>query len=90
MRRPHVLLAMAKGLVVEVLAEASTRGLRAKEQRRRLRIAFAKTIIPAHVKYMAVRAVTGGGLLDLQDARQPALLDRGPRRRTKRKKVSRG
>lgn len=88
MRRPHVLLAMAKGLVAEVLAEALTRGLKAKEQRRRLRIAFARTIIPAHVKYQAVRAVAGCGLLDLPDARQPTLIDRGPRRRTSRKKKS--
>jgi hypothetical protein len=81
---------MAKGLVAEVLAEAHTRGLKAKEQRRRIRAAFAKTIVPAWVRYAAVKAVAGVSMLDLPDARQPHLLDRGPRRRTTRKKVPRG
>lgn len=80
----HALLPMARRLVAQVLAEAHTRGLRAREQRRRIRAVFAATIIPAHVRYLAVRLEAGVSMLDLSDARQPLLLDRGPRRRVRR------
>lgn len=80
--------AYAERLVREVLAAADTRGLPARVIRRLLRARFAVTNVSNAVRYAAVRAVTGGGLLDLRDARQPTLLDRGPRRRRSRKKAS--
>ncbi len=80
---------LAERLVREVLAVAETRASNAREIRRLLRARFATTTVTDAVRYAAVRAVTGGGLLDLRDARQPMLLDRGPRRtRPRRKKTS--
>ena len=84
-RSPHRVL--AERLVREVLAAAETRGSSAREIRRLLRVAFGATTVTTAVRYAAVRAVTGGGLLDLRDARQPTLLDRGPRRIRSRKKT---
>jgi hypothetical protein len=83
-RSPH--RALAERLVREVLAAADTRGSSAREIRRQIRAAFAPTTITSAVRYAAVRAVTGAGLLDLRPARQPSLLDRGPRRIRSRKK----
>ncbi len=77
--------AYAQRLVREVLAVVETRGATAREARRLFRARRAATSIIASVWYAAVRAVTGGGLLDLGNARQPTLLDRGPRRRRSRK-----
>lgn len=85
-RSPH--RALAERLVREVLAAADTRASSAREIRRLLRVRFATTTVSDAVRYAAVRAVTGGGLLDLRDARQPTLLDRGPRRRRSRKKTA--
>lgn len=74
------LRALAERLVREVLAVAETRGSPAREIRRLLRARFATTTIGAHVRYAAVKAVAGVSMLDLPDARQFPLLDRGPRR----------
>lgn len=74
----------AQRIVREVLAIVETRGATAREARRLFRARHASTSIPLSVWYAAVRAVTGGGLLDLPNARQPTLLDRGPRRRRPR------
>lgn len=82
----HPLLTLARRLVAQVLAEAHTRGLKAREQRRRIRAVFAGTVVPAHVRYAAVRAEAGVSMLDLPDARQPTLLDLGPRRRRTRRR----
>lgn len=71
----------AQHVVREVLAVVETRGATAREARRLFRARHAITSIPRSVWYAAVRAVTGGGLLDLRNARQPQLLDHGPRRR---------
>ena len=88
MKSPHPLLPMARRLVAQVLAEAHTRGLKAREQRRRIRAVFASTIIPRAVRYRAVFLEAGASMLDLPDARQQPLLDRGPRRiRPRRKKT---
>ena len=84
MKRPS-LRTLAERIVAEVLAWAHARGSSAREQRRRMREAFASTVVPRHVRYAAVRAVAGVGLLDLPDARQPALIEKGPRRRKRRK-----
>lgn len=81
-RLSHRLL--AERLAAEVLAWALARGSSAREQRRRIRAAFAKTVVPSRVRYAAVRAVFGVGMLDLPNARQPALIDRGPRVRRKK------
>jgi len=80
-RSPYHVL--AQRIVREVLAMVETRGATAREARRLFRARHALTSIPVSAWYRAVRVVTGGGLLDLADARQPTLLDRGPRRRRK-------
>ena len=86
-RSPHV--PTARRIVREILAVAETRGATAREARRLFRARHASTSIPRSVWYAAVRAETGGGLLDLPDYRQPTLLDRGPRlRRPRRKKIA--
>lgn len=90
MKRPHPELPRARRLVAFVLAFAALRGLKARDQRRHIREVFAGTDIPKHVRYSAVRAEAGVSMLELRDARQSELFDRGPRRRTTRKKVPRG
>lgn len=85
-RSPH--LPTARRIVREVIAVAETRGATAREARRLFRARQASTSIPLSVWYAAVRAETGGGLLDLPDYRQPTLLDRGPRARRSRKKTA--
>jgi hypothetical protein len=73
----------------EVLAFARRRGLTARTTRRLLREAFARTSFSKSAWHAGACDAAGCLLLDLPDARQPSLLDRGPRRiRSRRKKVS--
>lgn len=70
----------------EVLLFAQRRGLTARAARRLLREAFAKSNVSRSTWHAAACDAAGCKLLDLPDARQPTLLDRGPRTRRSRKK----
>jgi hypothetical protein len=68
-----------------VLAEAEARGATGREKRRMLRARFATLSISEGVWYQAAVRVAGCPLLELRDARQPELIERGPRKRRVRR-----
>jgi hypothetical protein len=83
--------ALVSSLVAEVFAAARHRGATGRETRRLLRAKFA-TLSPLTVSraawYRAAVKAAGCLLLDIPDARQPRLIEIGPRvRRPRRKKT---
>lgn len=91
---------LAEAVVGLVMKRALALRLDAKAQRRALRESYEKLLhtdlvtigkSPRAAWYAAIRAVTGGGVLDITDSRQePLPLNVGPRRpRSRRKKVTR-
>lgn len=84
----------AEDVVRLVLKRAAALRLDAKAQRRVLRESFKSLLksnlfeigkAPRHAWYEAVRAVTGGGVLDLADPRQESLpIHLGSRQRRRR------
>lgn len=77
--------AYVERLVRDVYSAAETRGATARETRRMLRARLATLTVSRSLWYAAAVRVAGCGLLDLQDFRQPTLIERGPRRRRARK-----
>ena len=81
----------AEDRIRQILDRAEMMAWSAKATRRELRDAYWGVVASRSLWYAALRRVTGGGVLDIRDARQPELVARGPRskRRRQRKVQSR-
>lgn len=78
----------------QVVSMLVTRAVRehwnAKRLRERIRTSLTRMKISDSIRYAAIRAVTGGGVLDIPDREQVDLIARGPRKRRTRRKERHG
>lgn len=75
----------AERVVRQIVERAEMLGWKAKTIRRELREAYWRVFASRSVWYGAVRRVVGTGILEIRDARQRELVERGPRARRRGK-----
>ena len=80
----------AEDTIGQLLARAELLAWSAKTTRAELREAFWRVSASRSTWYAALNTVSGGGVLDIRDARQRELVDRGPRAKRKRRSNGKG